>query len=181
MTIKTILKMGDPKLLEQSEPIIGLPSGEIDQIIVDLLDTMEANNGAGLAAPQIGILKQIVIFGLKDTEVTNERYPNTDHVPFTVLINPEIEPIGDEIVESWEGCLSIPNMRGLVDRFSKVRYRGLDQKGNIIDREVDGFHAIVVQHECDHLDGILYPMRMSDMSCFGFESELSQPLPENED
>jgi len=174
MTVKKILRMGDPRLLEPSKPIANVPSKELDQLIQDMLDTMEEYEGAGLAAPQIGVFQQLVVFGVD----SNERYPDTEQVPLTILINPEIEAIGDEIVESWEGCLSIPGMRGLVPRHSKVRYKGLDQFGNIIDREVDGFHAIVVQHECDHLDGILYPMRVPDMSYFGFEEELSQPISE---
>jgi peptide deformylase len=174
MTVKKILRMGDPRLLEPSKPIENVPSKELDQLIQDMLDTMEEYEGAGLAAPQIGEFQRLVVFGVD----SNERYPDTEQVPLTILINPEIEAIGDEIVESWEGCLSIPGMRGLVPRHSKVRYKGLDQFGNIIDREVGGFHAIVVQHECDHLDGILYPMRVPDMSYFGFEEELSQPISE---
>ena len=174
MTVRKILRMGDPRLLEPSKPIVNVPSKELDQLIQDMLDTMEEYEGAGLAAPQIGVFKQLVVFGVD----SNERYPDTEQVPLTILINPEIEAIDDEMVESWEGCLSIPGMRGLVPRHSKVRYTGVDQFGNSIDREVDGFHAIVVQHECDHLDGILYPMRVPDMSYFGFEEELSQPISE---
>jgi peptide deformylase len=176
MTIRTILKMGDPRLLDSSLPISDIPSTALDILIQDMLDTMNAHDGAGLAAPQIGIFKRVVVFGVKD----NKRYPDTDQVPMTILINPEIEPITDELVDSWEGCLSIPGMRGLVSRYAKVRYRGVDQKGNEINREVDGFHAIVVQHECDHLDGILYPMKMQDMSYFGFEDEFMQASPEQQ-
>ena len=160
MAVKKILRMGDPRLLDISDPIEDVPSEELKQLITDMLDTMDENQGAGLAAPQIGIFKRLVVFGAAD----NERYPDTEEVPMTILINPVIEPLTEEVIESWEGCLSIPGMRGLVPRYSKVRYTGLDQDGNEIDREVEGFHAIVVQHECDHLDGILYPMRVPDMS-----------------
>ena len=175
MAIRTILRMGDPRLLEVSQPITDVPSKELQQLIQDMLETMEEHNGAGLAAPQIGVFQRLVVFGMKDDVEDNERYPDTERVPLTILINPEIECLGDEIVESWEGCLSIPGLRGLVPRYSRIRYKGSDPEGNKIDREVEGFHAIVVQHECDHLDGILYPMRMTDMSCFGFEDELSRP------
>ena len=171
MAVRKILRMGDPILLEPSKTVDICPSSDLDQLIEDMLDTMEEYSGAGLAAPQIGILKRVVVFGV----TSNSRYPDTDEVPMTILINPLIEPIDDDMTESWEGCLSIPGMRGLVPRYSKVRYSGLDQLGKPISREVEGFHAIVVQHECDHLDGILYPMRIPDMSCFGFENELSQP------
>jgi len=174
MTVRKILRMGDPRLLDTSKPILTVPSKELDQLIQDMFDTMEEYQGAGLAAPQIGVFQRLVVFGVD----SNERYPDTEHVPMTILINPEIEHLDDEIVENWEGCLSIPGMRGLVPRHSSIRYKGIDQKGNIIDLTVDGFHAIVVQHECDHLDGILYPMRIPDMSCFGFEQELSQPVEE---
>jgi len=172
MAVKTILRMGDPRLLDPSEHVIEVPSDELDALIKDMLDTMEANNGAGLAAPQIGVFKQVVVFGVDD----NSRYPDTEDVPLTILINPTIEPLTEQVQESWEGCLSIPGMRGLVPRYTQIRYSGLDPQGNTIDRTVDGFHATVVQHECDHLDGILYPMRIPDMSYFGFEEELSQPL-----
>ncbi|RLA05526.1 MAG: peptide deformylase [Gammaproteobacteria bacterium] len=171
MTVRNILKMGDPRLLEPSEPVSDVPNQELDQLIEDMLETMEENQGAGLAAPQIGVLKRVVVFGA----VSNPRYPDTEEVPRTILINPEIEAIGDEVVESWEGCLSIPGLRGLVPRYASIRYKGIDPQGNQIEREVDGFHAIVVQHECDHLDGILYPMMMPDMSYFGFEDQLSKP------
>ena len=171
MSIRKILRMGDPRLLDESEAICDIPSKELDELIEDMLETMQANDGAGLAAPQIGVAKRLVVFGAKE----NPRYPDTEQVPMTVLINPEIETLGDEVVESWEGCLSIPGMRGLVPRYTKIRYKGIDQFGEKIDREVDGFHAIVVQHECDHLDGILYPMRMPDLSYLGFEEELSSP------
>jgi len=176
MTVKTILRMGDPRLLDQSELVKEVPSQQVDELINDMLDTMNANNGAGLAAPQIGVFQQVVVFGVND----NSRYPDTDEVPLTILINPTIEPLTDDLQESWEGCLSIPGMRGLVPRYNKIRYTGVDAKGNKIDRTVDGFHATVVQHECDHLDGILYPMRIPDMSYFGFEEELSQPTEEQD-
>ncbi len=172
MAIKKILKIGDPRLLELSKQINNIPSDKLDTLIQDMLETMEANNGAGLAAPQIGVMKRLVVFGMKHEADINDRYPDTDFVPLTILINPEIEPLGDSSIESWEGCLSIPGMRGLVPRYANIRYKGLDQHGNSIDREVEGFHAIVVQHECDHLDGILYPVRISDMRYFGFEEEL---------
>ena len=172
--------MGDPRLIEPSQEISDVPSQALDQLIQDMLDTMKENNGAGLAAPQIGVLKKLVVFGMEDESVENERYPDTEYVPLTILINPEIEPIGEEFIESWEGCLSIPGLRGVVPRYSKIRYKGLDPQGNLIDREVEGFHAIVVQHECDHLDGILYPMRMPDMSFFGFEREFSDPESEQQ-
>jgi peptide deformylase len=171
MAVRQILKMGDPRLLDRSNEITEVPSAEIDQLIIDMLDTMAENDGAGLAAPQIGIAKKLVVFGVD----TNPRYPDTENVPMTVLINPVIEHLSEQTEESWEGCLSIPGMRGLVPRYSKIRYTGIDQFGNDIDREVEGFHAVVVQHECDHLDGILYPMRIQDMSYFGFEDVLSEP------
>ena len=160
--------MGNPQLLEPSKPVLNAPSDELDLLVQDLFDTMEANDGAGLAAPQIGVLQRVVVFGFKH----NPRYPDAEQVPETVLVNPVIEPIGEELVENWEGCLSVPGMRGLVPRYNNIRYTGTDHKGIPIDRTVSGFHAVVVQHECDHLDGILYPMRMPDMSLFGFESEL---------
>ncbi|MCP4272460.1 MAG: peptide deformylase [Gammaproteobacteria bacterium] len=183
MAIKNILKMGEPQLIEQSLPIErDFPDDELQLLIKDLLDTMNASNGAGLAAPQIGVLKRLVVFGMEENsenaESVNPRYPDSDFVPLTILINPEIEPLDDNFIESWEGCLSIPGMRGLVSRHSKIRYKGYDQNWNIIDREVEGFHAIVVQHECDHLEGILYPMRISDMRYFGFEEALSKPVAE---
>ena len=169
MAIRKILRMGDPRLLDVSKEVTDVPSKELDELIKDMLETMETHDGAGLAAPQIGIAKRLVVFGAKE----NPRYPDTEQVPMTILINPEIEILEDEVTESWEGCLSIPGLRGLVPRYSKIRYKGIDQFGEKIYREVDGFHAIVVQHECDHLDGILYPMRMPDLSYLGFEEELS--------
>jgi peptide deformylase len=168
MAIKEILKMGDPRLLEDSKPIKDLNAIDLDQLIQDMIDTMEANDGAGLAAPQIGINIQLVIFGFKK----NDRYPDAEEVPFTVLINPKITPIGDEIEDGWEGCLSVPGLRGVVPRYKKISYQGIDQYGKKIERTVDGFHARVVQHECDHLFGILYPMRIKDFTKFGFHEVL---------
>ncbi len=168
MAIKEILKMGDPRLLEKSKPIKDLNAIDLDQLIQDMIDTMEANDGAGLAAPQIGINIQLVIFGFKK----NDRYPDAEEVPFTVLINPKITPIGDEIEDGWEGCLSVPGLRGVVPRYKKISYQGIDQYGKKIERNVDGFHARVVQHECDHLFGILYPMRIKDFTKFGFHEVL---------
>jgi peptide deformylase len=168
MAIKEILIMGDPRLLEKSEPIKDLNAIDLDQLIQDMIDTMEANDGAGLAAPQIGINIQLVIFGFKK----NDRYPDAEEVPFTVLINPKITPIGDEIENGWEGCLSVPGLRGVVPRYKKISYQGIDQYGKKIERNVDGFHARVVQHECDHLFGILYPMRIKDFTKFGFHEVL---------
>ena len=168
MAIKEILKMGDPRLLEDSKPIKDLNAIDLDQLIQDMIDTMEANDGAGLAAPQIGINIQLVIFGFK----RNDRYPDAEEVPFTVLINPKITPMGDEIEDGWEGCLSVPGLRGVVPRYKKISYQGIDQYGKKIERKVDGFHARVVQHECDHLFGILYPMRIKDFTKFGFHEVL---------
>ena len=168
MAIKEILKMGDPRLLEKSKPIKDLNAVDLDQLIQDMIDTMEANDGAGLAAPQIGINIQLVIFGFKK----NDRYPDAEEIPFTVLINPKITPIGDEIEDGWEGCLSVPGLRGVVPRYKKISYQGIDQYGKKIERKVDGFHARVVQHECDHLFGILYPMRIKDFTKFGFHEVL---------
>jgi peptide deformylase len=162
--IREVLRMGDPRLLEKSRPVETLGTPELRALIADMRDTMAHLNGAGLAAPQIGVPLRVVIFGV----TRNPRYPDAEEVPDTVLVNPVITPLGDEMEEAWEGCLSVPGMRGVVPRFARVRYRGFDEAGNPIDRTVDGFHARVVQHECDHLDGILYPMRIRDMSKFGF-------------
>jgi peptide deformylase len=156
--------MGDPRLFEKSKPVETFGTPQLRELITDMRDTMAHLNGAGLAAPQIGVLLRVVIFGV----TRNPRYPDAEEVPDTVLINPVITPLGDDIEEAWEGCLSVPGMRGVVPRFLRVRYRGSDESGAAIDRTVEGFHARVVQHECDHLDGILYPMRMRDMSLFGF-------------
>ena len=170
MAIREILKMGHPILLEVAKPVEKFNTSELDSIIEDMIDTMKENDGAGLAAPQIGLGMQLVIFGFD----SNERYPEADQVPFTVLINPIITPIGDEEEDGWEGCLSVPGLMGVVPRFKKIRYQGKDQHGNEIDREVDGFHARVVQHECDHLIGKLYTMRIRDFSQFGYLDTLTK-------
>ena len=170
MAIREILKMGHPTLLEVAKPVEKFNTSELDSIIEDMIDTMKENDGAGLAAPQIGLDMQLVIFGFD----SNERYPEADQVPFTVLINPVITPIGDEEEDGWEGCLSVPGLMGVVPRFKKIRYQGKDQHGNEIDREVGGFHARVVQHECDHLIGKLYPMRIRDFSQFGYLDTLTK-------
>ena len=162
--IREVLRMGDPRLLEISRPVETFGTPELRELIADMRDTMAQLNGAGLAAPQIGVPLRVVIFGV----TRNPRYPDAEEVPDTVLINPLITPLGDEMEEAWEGCLSVPGMRGVVPRFRRLRYRGFDAEGVPIDRSVEGFHARVVQHEYDHLDGILYPMRISDMSKFGF-------------
>lgn len=168
MAIKPVLRMGEVSLFEPSEEVTEFNTLLLETLLTDMWDTMAAESGAGIAAPQIGVNLRVVIFGYEE----NPRYPDEDAIPQTVLINPVITPIDDEMEEGWEGCLSVPGMRGLVARFTHIRYQGFDQFGNTIDREVDGFHARVVQHECDHLDGILYPQRIEDMSYFGFCEEL---------
>ena len=168
MAVKTVLKMGDPRLLERARPVAKFDTPELHALLADMQDTMRALDGAGLAAPQIGIGLQVVIFGVDH----NPRYPDAEAVPHTVLINPALTPLGDEMVEDWEGCLSVPGMRGVVPRYARLRYQGYDQFGNAIDRSVEGFHARVVQHECDHLIGVLYPMRIRDFSRFGFTEVL---------
>ena len=160
--------MGDPRLLERARPVAKFDTPELHALLADMQDTMRALDGAGLAAPQIGIGLQVVIFGVDH----NPRYPDAEAVPHTVLINPALTPLGDEMVEDWEGCLSVPGMRGVVPRYARLRYQGYDQFGNAIDRSVEGFHARVVQHECDHLIGVLYPMRIRDFSRFGFTEVL---------
>lgn len=160
--------MGDPLLLQVAKPVSAFDTRELRALLTDMHDTMTSLNGAGLAAPQIGVSQQVVIFGVGK----NPRYPQAEEVPYTVLINPELEPLADEMEEGWEGCLSVPGMRGLVPRFTRLRYRGFDQFGNAIDRSVGGFHARVVQHEVDHLLGILYPMRIRDLRNFGFNETL---------
>ena len=160
--------MGDPRLLEVARPIERFDTPELQALLADMRDTMAHENGAGLAAPQIGVGCRVVIFGVK----ANPRYPHAEEVPDTVLINPVIEPIGAEKEEDWEGCLSVPGMRGWVPRFSRIRYSGFDEKGQRFERAVQGFHARVVQHECDHLDGILYPRRIVDLTRFGFNDAL---------
>ncbi|MEO6825212.1 MAG: peptide deformylase [Nitrosospira sp.] len=168
MAIRPVLRMGDSCLLEVARKVTEFCTPELDALIQDMHETMEALNGAGLAAPQIGVSLQVVIFGVKH----NPRYPDADEIPYTVLLNPELLPLTEEIEEDWEGCLSVPGLRGIVPRFTKLRYRGSDQYGRSLDRTVDGFHARVVQHECDHLQGILYPMRIKDFRTFGFTDVL---------
>ncbi|MBK6928366.1 MAG: peptide deformylase [Comamonadaceae bacterium] len=169
MTVREILRMGDARLLRVAQPVTAFDSDELHQLVRDLLETMAAVNGAGLAAPQIGVDLQLVVFG---TDAPNPRYPDAPLVPRTVLCNPVITPAGDDEEEGWEGCLSVPGLRGVVPRWSRVRYTGFDPYGDPIDRTVDGFHARVVQHECDHLAGTLYPMRMRDFTRFGFTEVL---------
>jgi peptide deformylase len=168
MSVRSLLRIGHPLLLEPAGTVTEFNTTELDSLVQDMLDTMKDANGAGLAANQIGVLKRVVVFGFD----TNPRYPDREPVPMTILINPEIQPVGDEMEEDWEGCLSVPGMRGWVSRYRKIVYRGFDPQGNPIHREVEGFHARVVQHECDHLDGVLYPQRITDMRKFGFEDEL---------
>ena len=170
MTVRTILKMGDPRLLEVSLAVDPIDGNALAPLLNDMWDTMAAANGAGLAAPQIGVMRRVVIFGYQ----TNSRYPDAPAVPETVLINPQITPLGDVREDGWEGCLSVPGMRGVVPRYRDIRYRGYDQHGELIEREASGFHARVVQHECDHLDGILYPQRIEDMRSFGFIDTLTE-------
>lgn len=160
--------MGDPRLLETAQPVTAFATPELHALISDMRDTMAALNGAGLAAPQIGVGLQVVIFG----GFKSPRYPEAEEIPATVLLNPVLEYIGDDMEEGWEGCLSLPGMRGNVPRHVHLRYRGFDPAGGVIERTVSGFHARVVQHECDHLQGILYPMRIRDMRQFGFTDEL---------
>ncbi len=164
MTIRDILKMGDPRLLQQAEPVTAFDTPELHALIADMFDTMHAANGAGLAAPQIGVNLQLVIYGFD----RNERYPDAPAVPKTVLINPVLTPLSDEMEDGWEGCLSVPSLRGVVPRDTKLHYSGVDPYGQPIARDADGFHARVVQHECDHLIGLLYPMRIRDFSRFGY-------------
>lgn len=177
MAIRPILKMGDPRLLRQAQPVLDFGSPQLLALIDDMFDTMHAANGAGLAAPQIGVDLQLVIFGFKH----NSRYPDAPEVPETVLLNPVLTPLGDEMEEGWEGCLSVPGLRGVVSRHSRLRYVGVDQYGKPIAREADGFHARVVQHECDHLIGVLYPMRVTDFSRFGYTEVLFPELDPNQD
>ncbi len=168
MAIKTVLRMGDPILLQQALPVVQFNTPELHALIQDMQDTMTHMNGAGIAAPQIGVSLQVVIFGVG----SNPRYPDAEQVPYTVLINPVLTPIHDEMEDGWEGCLSVPGMRGIVPRHTRLHYAGFDPFGNPIDRLVSGFHARVVQHECDHLSGILYPMRIKNLKDFGFTDVL---------
>ena len=168
MAVQQVIKMGHPLLIARAAEVENFGTAELDSLITDMKDTMEALNGAGLAAPQIAVSLRIVIFGVSG----NPRYPDADTVPETILINPEISIIGTERESEWEGCLSVPHMRGLVPRYTAIRYRGYDAQGNVIQREAHGFHARVVQHEVDHLDGVLYPTRIENLKDFGFEDEL---------
>ena len=172
MTVREILKMGDPRLLRVAEPVRAFGTPEMEALIADMFDTMHAANGAGLAAPQIGVNLQVVIYGFKD----NQRYPDAPPVPETVLINPVLTPLSDEMDEQFEGCLSVPGLRGVVARYTGLHYEGVDQFGKPIVRDAEGFHARVVQHEVDHLLGILYPMRITDFSQFGYTSVMFPDL-----
>jgi peptide deformylase len=174
--IREILRMGDPRLLRVSEPVRDFGTPELQALVDDMLETMGAANGAGLAAPQVGAPLRVVIFGYSDPSLRNPRYPDADPVPQTILINPVLEPLTDAMEEGWEGCLSLPGLRGVVARLTRLRYRGFGPDGRPLERVAEGFHARVVQHECDHLDGILYPMRMRDFSQFGFTSVLFPEL-----
>ncbi|MFN3398456.1 MAG: peptide deformylase [Sulfurimicrobium sp.] len=171
--IRSVLRMGEPRLLELARPVRDFHAPELHTLIADMRDTMAALNGAGLAAPQVGVALQVVIFG----GFKSPRYPEAEEIPDTVLINPQLEFIGGEMEEDWEGCLSLPGMRGKVPRYRRLRYRGFDLEGRAIDRAVSGFHARVAQHECDHLNGILYPMRIADLRLFGFTEVLFPELP----
>ena len=175
--IRDVLRMGDPRLLRRARPVEAFGTPELAGLLADMRDTMAALSGAGLAAPQIGVDLAVVIFGF----TTNRRYPDREPVPETVLLNPSIEPLSDDEEEGWEGCLSVPGLRAVVPRFARIRYRGVDQFGNSIEREAEGFHARVVQHECDHLIGKLYPMRVRDFSRFGYTSVLFPDIDAAED
>jgi len=173
MPVREVLRMGHPVLRQRAKPVEKLGTPELRALVEDMKETMAALNGAGLAAPQIGESQRVVIFGVEQ----NPRYPDAEEVPFTVLVNPKLVMLTRDIEEDWEGCLSVPGMRGVVPRYTRLRYSGFDAEGNPIEREAEGFHARVVQHEVDHLDGILYPQRITDMSKFGFTKEL---FPEEE-
>ena len=177
MTVREILKMGDPRLLRVAQPVRAFNTPELHTLVADLFETMRAVDGAGLAAPQIGVDLALVIFGFGK----NQRYPDAPPVPETVLVNPTITPLDNVEVEGWEGCLSVPGLRGVVPRWARIRYTGFDVLGQPIDREADGFHARVVQHECDHLVGKLYPMRVRDFSRFGYTSVLFPGLDAEDD
>lgn len=177
MPARPILRIGHPLLLQSAKTVAEFNTPALDALVADMMDTMEQADGAGLAANQIGVLQRVVIFGFEN----NPRYPDRKPVPLTILVNPEIQPLGDEVESDWEGCLSVPKMRGWVPRYSQIIYRGFDPQGQRIERKVDGFHARVVQHECDHLDGVLYPQRIEDMTKFGFENELFEEHPDVED
>jgi len=168
MPVKPVLRMGDPLLFTKAALVTEFDTPELHALIQDMHETMEQMNGAGIAAPQIGVSLRVVIFGVG----SNPRYPDAEQVPYTVLINPVLNPVGEAMENGWEGCLSVPGMRGLVPRYTRLHYSGFDQYGHPIDRLVSGFHARVVQHECDHLDGILYPMRIQDLTNFGYTDVL---------
>ena len=176
MAVRKVIKMGHPLLLQQAEKVKEFNTPELDELITDMKDTMADLDGAGLAAPQIAVSQRIMIFGV----ATNPRYPDVEHVPETVLINPEITVLDSEKESGWEGCLSVPHMRGLVPRYKSIIYKGYNQTGELIEREANGFHARVVQHELDHLDGILYPQRIEDIRNFGFEDALFEETEEKE-
>ena len=169
MAVRPILRIGDPRLREVSQPVEHFDTPELHELLEDMFDTMEAADGAGLAAPQIGVLQRVMIFSVEG----NPRYPDAESVPRTVLVNPEYKVVSDEVDGYWEGCLSVPGMRGFVERPARIEYRGYDQYGMLIEREAEGFHAIVFQHEYDHLDGILYTDRLDDPKMFGFVEELA--------
>ena len=177
MAVRAIMKMGEPVLFQRADPVEKFDTPELHALLADMRDTMTALSGAGIAAPQIGESKQVVIFEVKN----NPRYPDAEAIPETVLINPQLTPLSEELEEGWEGCLSVPGMRGLVPRYTRLRYAGYDQFGKKIEREVVGFHARVVQHECDHLNGILYPMRIRDMHNFGYTEVLFPGLHDGDD
>ena len=177
MAVRDILKMGDARLLRIAQPVREFDTPALRALIADMFDTMAAADGAGLAAPQIGVDLQLVIFGFE----RNERYPDAPPVPQTVLVNPVITPQGEAMEEGWEGCLSVPGLRGVVPRHARIRYAGLDAQGRQIERDAEGFHARVVQHECDHLQGVLYPMRVRDFTRFGYTSVLFPGLDDNAD
>ncbi|MBI5438062.1 MAG: peptide deformylase [Nitrosomonadales bacterium] len=176
MAVRQVLRMGNARLLQRSEPVGDFGSAWLCALLEDMRDTMQALDGVGLAAPQIGVNLRVVIFCVpppqQDQDRQNSRYPDAETVPETVLVNPVITPLDDKTDQAWEGCLSIPGLRGLVPRFQNIRYRGYDENGALIDRTASGFHARVVQHECDHLDGMLYPARIRDLTQFGYTEEL---------
>jgi len=168
MTVRAVLKMGHPLLRQVAAPVTVFDAAQLHELLTDMEDTMRAQNGAGIAAPQIGVGLRVVIFEMQE----NPRYPQVAPIPFTVLINPVLEPLGTQMEEGWEGCLSVPGLRGVVPRYRRLHYRGLDRDGQAFERTVEGFHARVVQHEVDHLDGVLFPQRIEDMTRFGFEDAL---------
>jgi peptide deformylase len=177
MPARPLLRIGHPLLLKSAEAVTEFNTPELDALVQDMLDTMSEADGAGLAANQIGELKRVVVFGFDE----NPRYPDRDPLPMTILVNPEIQPVGDIVEEDWEGCLSVPGMRGWVPRYRQIIYRAFNPEGQLIEVEAEGFHARVVQHECDHLDGVLYPHRIKDMSKFGYEEELFEKYPDAAD